>query len=194
MKITTPNGTIIELTPEEAEALFPELIRETRRQLAGLAGGEGGAADPPPTAERLVRRVLRRRHHIPPAQRALFRALYDAGDEGLEFVALARAIGRSPEELSGVLGGLGRRINATRGIETLPEPPGVTLFFEQKASAPPGGGWGWAMRPELRAALEDLDLLRGDEADKPGGDGGRAGGRPGPQGGAPGHGRGRPAI
>jgi len=34
----------------------------------------------------------------------------------------------------------------------------VTLLFEQKESAPPGGGWGWAMRPELRAALEEMGL------------------------------------
>lgn len=165
MKITTPNGTIIELTPEEAEALFPDLIGETRRQLAGLAGDGPRPAGEPLTTPRLIRRVLRR-HHVPPGQRALYRALHDAGDDGLAFAALAAAAGRSPEELSGVLGGLGRRINATRGIETLPEPPGVSLFFEQKASAPPDGGWGWAMRPELRAALDELGVLDGARPEK----------------------------
>jgi hypothetical protein len=67
-------------------------------------------------------------------------------------------IDRSTEELSGVLGGLGRRVNATPGVETLPEPPGVTLLFEQKESAPPGGGWGWAMKPETRQVLENGDF------------------------------------
>jgi len=152
MKITTPQGYIIELTAEEAEALFPELVRDVRRQLGGL--GEGGRDHSP---QRLLRRVLRR-HRIPPAQLALYQALYEAGDDGLDFNSLAATIGRSAEELSGVLGGLGRRVNATPGIGALPEPPGVTLLFEQKESAPPGGGWGWAMRPELRAALEEMGL------------------------------------
>ncbi len=66
--------------------------------------------------------------------------------------------GGSTAELSGVLGGLGRRVNATLGIDSLPEPPGVNLLFLYKESAPPGGGWGWAMRPELRLALEEMGL------------------------------------
>jgi hypothetical protein len=152
MKITTPKGYIIELTAEEAEALFPELVRDVRRQLGGA--GEGGHELTP---QRLVRRVLRR-HRIPPTQRAVYRALYEADDDGLDFVSLAAAVGRSVEELSGVLGGLGRRVNATPGVGALAEPPGVTLFFEKKPSAPPGGGWGWAMRPETRVALEEMGL------------------------------------
>jgi hypothetical protein len=53
---------------------------------------------------------------------------------------------------------LGRRVNATNGVQALPEPPGVTLLFEQKESAPPGGGWGWAMRPIVREVLEEVGL------------------------------------
>ncbi|MEZ4541430.1 MAG: hypothetical protein R3C43_15775 [Chloroflexota bacterium] len=156
MKITTPKGYVIELSADEAETLFPGLVRGVRRQLAGLA--EPAAADDEPlSAARLVRRVLRR-HRIPPTQRAVYRVLYEAGDDGLDFGALAAATGRTTEELSGVLGGLGRRVNATPGIETLAEAPGVNLLFEHRESAPPGGGWGWAMRPELRQALEDLGL------------------------------------
>ena len=156
MKITTPKGYIIELTAEEAEALFPELVRDVRRQLGGA--GDGGHELTP---QRLVRRVLRR-HRIPPTQRALYRALYEAGDDGLDFASLAAAVGRSVEEMSGVLGGLGRRVNATPGVGTLAEPPGVGLLFEQKPSAPPAGGWGWAMRPETRVALEEMGLPWGE--------------------------------
>lgn len=161
MKITTPKGYVIELTPDEAEALFPDLVRGVRRQMAGLAE-HPAAADGPPDEARLVRRVLRR-HRIPPTQRAVYRALYEAGDDGLDFTALAATTGRSSEELSGVLGGLGRRVNATPGVDALPESPGVNLLFEYKETAPPGGGWGWAMRPALRQALEDLGLPWGDE-------------------------------
>ncbi len=160
MKITTPKGYVIELSVEEAETLFPGLVRAARRQLRDMAADTSLAGPPPdePLSEaRLLRRVLRR-HRIPPTQRAVYRALYEAGDEGLDFTTLAATVGRSTEELSGVLGGLGRRVNATRGIESLPEPPGINLLFEHKESAPPGGGWGWAMRPALRQALEDMGL------------------------------------
>ena len=154
MKITTPKGYVIELTAEEAEEMFPGLVRGIRRQLAGLA--ETATGEPIPEA-RLVRRVLKR-HRIPPTQRAVYKALYEAGDEGLDFATLAATIDRSTEELSGVLGGLGRRINATPGIDTLPEPPGVNLLLEHRESAPPAGSWGWAMRPALREVLEEIGL------------------------------------
>ena len=163
MKITTPKGYVIELSADEAEALFPGLIRGVRRQLTEL-GEHQPATDEPLSEARLVRRVLRR-HRIPPTQRAVYRALYEAGDDGLDFTALAATTGRSTEELSGVLGGLGRRVNATPGIDTLPEPPGVNLLFEYKEKAPPGGTWGWAMRPALRQALEDLGLPWDDDGD-----------------------------
>ena len=156
MKITTPKGYVIELSAEEAETVFPGLMRGVRRQMIGLVE-PATAGDEPVSTDRLMRRVLRR-HRIPPTQRAVYRALYEAGDDGLDFGALAAATGRTTEELSGVLGGLGRRVNATSGIETLAEAPGVNLLFEHRESAPPGGGWGWAMRPELRQALEDLGL------------------------------------
>lgn len=163
MKITTPQGYTIELSTEEARALFPDLFRDVRGQVAGLAAER---VEEPVAAQRLMRRVLKR-HRIPPAQRALYRALYNAGDAGLDFATLAATIGRSTEELSGVLGGLGRRINATPGVETLPEPPGVGLLFEHKESAPPGAAWGWAMRPELREVLDALDpaWLHGTDED-----------------------------
>lgn len=161
MKITTPKGYVIELTPEEAEAMFPGLVRGVRRQIAGLSE-HPSATDEVPDEARLVRRVLRR-HRIPPTQRAVYRALYEAGEDGLDFTELAATTGRSSEELSGVLGGLGRRVNATPGIEMLPESPGVNLLFEYKETAPPGGTWGWAMRPALRQALEDLGLPWSDE-------------------------------
>lgn len=161
MKITTPKGYVIELTADEAETLFPGLVRGVRRQLAGLSDFTPTDEDTP-AEDRLVRRVLRR-HRIPPTQRAVYKALYDAGEDGLDFAALAATTGRSTEELSGVLGGLGRRVNATPGVDSLPEMPGVNLLFEYKETAPPGGTWGWAMRPALRQALEDLGLPWNDE-------------------------------
>lgn len=132
--------------------MFPQLFQSVSGQVAGMAAESAGEPVP---AKRLIRRVLNR-HRIPPAQRALYRALYEADDAGLDFATLAATIGRSTEELSGVLGGLGRRVNATPGIETLPEAPGVNLLFVHKESAPPNGTWGWAMSEELRAVLHTL--------------------------------------
>lgn len=153
VKITTPDGYTIELTPQEAAILFPDLIRGARRQLEGL----GSAPSEPVSEEQLIRRVIRR-HRVPPGQRALYTTLLEAGEEGLDFATLAARMGRSTEELSGVLGALGRRINATPGIESLPEPPGVALLFNYKESAPPKGEWGWAMKPVLREVLERGDF------------------------------------
>jgi hypothetical protein len=164
MKITTPQGYIIELTPDEARAMFPQLFQDVAGQVAGVSTTT--VAEPVPT-QRVVRRVLKR-HRVPPAQRALYKALYEAGDDGLDFATLAATIGRSTEELSGVLGGLGRRVNATPGVDTLPETPGVELLFEHKESAPPNGTWGWAMKAELREVLLQLkpEWLFDDEADQ----------------------------
>jgi hypothetical protein len=163
MKITTPRGYTIELTPEEAETLFPGLLRRVERQLsdvpeAGFPSQRGAPGGGQPVSEEfLLRRVLQRRR-ISRGQRALLKTLYEAGDEGLDFETLAATIGRSTEELSGVLGAFGRRVNQTAGAESLPEPPGVTLLFDYRASAPPGGRWGWAMKPELRKALEEVGV------------------------------------
>lgn len=150
MKITTPDGYTIELTPREAAVLFPELVRGTRQQLAALADKPAE----PLSEEALIRRIIKR-HRVPPGQRALYNALLEADERGLDFATLASRMGRSTEELSGVLGALGRRINATDGIESLPEPPGVGLLFDYRDQAPPSGDWGWAMKPALRKVLEE---------------------------------------
>jgi len=42
MKITTPKGSVIELTPEEAEMLFPGLVSGVCRQLRDLSVGSPG--------------------------------------------------------------------------------------------------------------------------------------------------------
>jgi hypothetical protein len=103
------------------------------------------------TPEELMVQVLTRMP-VPPAQRALYRALYDAGEAGLGATDLAAAIQRTEPELAGVLGALGRRINRTPGADADPNnPPGVGLMFNivQK-----DGQWHYRMRDELRGVLE----------------------------------------
>ena len=86
------------------------------------------------TAE-LISRALTRMP-IPPAQRALYRALYRAGETGLGATKLAAAISRTEPQLAGVLGALGRRINRTPGVDP-DDPPGVGLMFESRGKRRP---------------------------------------------------------
>jgi hypothetical protein len=79
----------------------------------------------------------------------LYRALYGAGDEGLEITQLAKTMGRTKSQVYGVLGALGRRINNTSGVQ---DKPGINYVFELGDYAH-GDGWGWKMRKELRQAL-----------------------------------------
>ena len=102
-----------------------------------------------PLAPEVIRAVLGRMP-VPPAQRALYRALFQAGETGLNASDLAVAIKRTEQELAGVLGALGRRINRTPGVN--PEnPPGVDLMFEMKQQ---DGQWHYRMRDVLREVLE----------------------------------------
>lgn len=87
---------------------------------------------------------------IPPAQRALYRALYQAGEAGLGATELAAAISKTEPQLAGVLGALGRRINRTPGVN-LDDPPGVSLMFEITEK---DGQWHYRMREETRDVLE----------------------------------------
>jgi hypothetical protein len=108
-----------------------------------------GAERPPASAEEAIGQVLTRMP-IPPAQRALYRALYQAGDAGLSATELAAAIRRTEPQLAGVLGALGRRTNRTAGVDP-DNPPGVGLMFDVTEK---DGQWHYRMRDETRAVLE----------------------------------------
>lgn len=108
------------------------------------------ARQPPASVPELIRKVLTRMP-VPPAQQALYRALFRAGEAGLGASELAAAIHRTEPELAGVLGALGRRINRTSGMYA-ENSPGVELMFEVKQE---GGQWHYRMRDELREVLEE---------------------------------------
>jgi hypothetical protein len=94
-------------------------------------------------------RVMLRRKRIAPGQLDLYRALYEAGSKGLVSNDLALAINKTPQQLSGVLGALGRRINQTKRLE---DKGGTLIVFEVTETN--DGGWLYVMRPVLRKALE----------------------------------------
>jgi hypothetical protein len=95
------------------------------------------------------RQVLRRLP-VPEGQLLLYKALDSAGSDGLAPAELARQMGRTPKELTGVLGALGRRINGTPGVPQWKN-SAIELFFDFPVR---NGTFHYVMRPELREALK----------------------------------------
>jgi hypothetical protein len=136
-------------TPEE----FPSVA-----QLFANLGSDGGSAAQPADGSpeqpngsnaEVIRRVLTRMQ-IPNGQIALYKALANADDGRLSASALAAAMGRTEQELSGVLGALGRRINGTEGVDQTTH-PGIGLFLGYTRE---NGEWHYRLRPEVRDVLE----------------------------------------
>jgi hypothetical protein len=103
------------------------------------------------TTSEIIRRVLRRRQ-IPDGQRALYKALYAAGDRNVSQTELAAAMGRTEQELSGVLGALGNRVNGTEGSEE----QGVELLLYRNMM---DGEMHYRLRPEVFEVLRRESLV-----------------------------------
>jgi hypothetical protein len=99
-------------------------------------------------------RFMLRRMHIQPGQLELYRVLYKAGSSGLVSSKLAQAMQRTPQQLSGVLGALGHRINGTEGLENK---GGISIVVDIKATY--DGEWLYTMRPVLQKALEEEGIV-----------------------------------
>ncbi len=125
--------------------------------------GEGTSAKTGDGAVAFARHLLTRRR-IPHGQLALFRALYAAGDEGLPKARLAAEMNRTEDELYGVMGALGRRINRTAGVEQVSAQGGTSTLLETRVT---DGEQRYVMRPSLRQVLEELKLVRQPAVKKP---------------------------
>lgn len=119
----------------------PDMPAEDEPDLDGLANGD-------------IKEVFTRRA-VPRGQQQLFTALYDAGEGGLTNDELVQIMGRRDrQDLVGVLGALGRRVNNTEGYGRATKPGiGMLLFIEPDS----GNQWRYSLRPETRAALEELN-------------------------------------
>lgn len=100
-----------------------------------------------------IRAMLKRRplraNHI-----TLFKTLYNAGGSGMETKKLAEAMKITSQQLRGVLGALGSRINNTEGLED----KGATLIiFDIQELG--NGDWLYVMRPILKRALEEEGII-----------------------------------
>jgi hypothetical protein len=104
-----------------------------------------------PTNE-IIRRIIERDPPTQQSQKDLYKALFEAGDKGLKISQIATALGMNKEQVYGVLGALGRRINTTKGVEGK---PGILLFFEFKRydKNEDSDNWGWALRAEVRSCF-----------------------------------------
>lgn len=146
---------------ERALAVYPEwneaVIIERRNKLRDWALERWRVPHPPLQSDEsdleLMTRVLTR-IPVPWGQRQLFRALYDAGENGLTGAELAELMGRRPDQLAGVLGALGHRINRT-AARTDGRVVGTDLIlrWEQR-----NGEWTLRLRPEFREVLESDEV------------------------------------
>ncbi len=100
------------------------------------------------------KRVLTRRA-VSRGQKQLYKALYDAGDAGLTNDEMVRIMGRRDrQDLVGILGALGGRVNNTPGYGRAARPGIEMLLIIESA---PGEQWRYYLRPETRETLEELN-------------------------------------
>lgn len=99
------------------------------------------------------KRLLTRRY-VPDGQRQLYWALYHAGDKGLTRGELVERMGRrNRQDLAGVVGALGVRVNNTPGYGKTFK-PGVEMAISFRKTM---DGTRLSLAPGLRMALEELD-------------------------------------
>jgi len=152
-EFVTPERSNLQNAIEVLEDLL-NFLYELDYKMTGIfaktAADSTSVEKPDPT---VIKQVIERHPIIPNGQRALYRALYAAGDKDLNIQQLAAEMGRTESQLFGVLGALGRRINNTTGVEGT---PGVNYVFElvKDAGSKENPSWGWKMRPELREVLK----------------------------------------
>lgn len=155
MKITTPDGYIIEVSKDELDTIAPDLTKSIQNAMESLQHISLNSETENTSnidKHQLIRDIIERQPKLPNGQKALYNALFSAAEDGLDYSTLAARMERTEKQLSGILGALGRRVNNTKGIEG---EPGILFFLTYKNSAPPNGKWGWAMSPELKQVLEN---------------------------------------
>jgi hypothetical protein len=147
-------------TVEEYQVIAPQLFEEAEDTSIQLDEPARPLREPVAVEIDDVSEVMRavlRRMQIPNGQMALFRALYQAGDEGMSQESLAEAMNRTPDQLYGVLGAFGRRINSTPGIPlSNQKKPGIGFVLRAVWK---DGQYRYWLKPEFRSVLEDEGLV-----------------------------------
>jgi hypothetical protein len=149
-EVTTDRGVLLSEFVNEAN--LERFIDTMDWVMNEIEGASAGGPDEPTRED--YRRVLT---HIPVprGQQQLYKALYDAGDEGLTHDELVVVMGRRDRrDLSGVLGALGRRISGIPGYGEARR-PGVEMVIAYEPLA--DGQHRLRLVPGMRAALEELE-------------------------------------
>jgi hypothetical protein len=112
----TVNGIEVEGTPEEIARLYAAMTANSNETAASeeRETPESNASDGDGLTEKFAYRALRRLP-LSDAQKSLLTALKKASPGWLLSSELQIALNCSPTSLGGVLGGLGRRVSATKG-------------------------------------------------------------------------------
>ena len=142
----------------------PEEIARSEWLRQVLSAQDAGVAGPPPAGPNaeapvgmelgwsLIRAVLER-IPIPRGQARLYRCLARAGSDGMSQQELADCNQVTRQQLAGVLGALGHRINATPGV-TVPEGRSPIEFFLQISEE--DGEWRYILRPSVASVLGEI--------------------------------------
>jgi hypothetical protein len=139
----------------------PQTVETRRQQFAAwvakrweIATAAGQSLDVTEDAATLILRVLNRTF-IPRGQLLLYKALYVAEDGDVSQAELHQKLGVKGRQMSGVLGGLGNRINQTDGLRDTK--PGMELLVRWRSAE---GLYWYAMQPQLRSVINGLPKLR----------------------------------
>lgn len=132
------------------EVIVDEALEALGSAVPFLRREKPGRPPRPITAELCLE--LLTRIDVPPGQQQLYRALLKAGDRGLETDELIQEMGRrDADDLHGVLGALGNRLNRTPGFDG---EPGIGAILD--VSEGERGGWRYRLKPVMEDALQRL--------------------------------------
>ncbi len=153
MRVTT---VTFEGTPSECREYLPATLTVTNT----TSDSSAVCGDIPPIpVQEFMRRALNRMS-LPDRQADLFRTLGDADGQQLSKPELEARMGRTPHELSGVLGALGRRIHGTPGSEQVGQQIGARAPIETFLKISQiQGKWYYSLRPELRELMESDGVI-----------------------------------
>ena len=115
----------------------------------GLALEDGKVVEP----KEAIRKVITRRP-VSKGQKAVYNEL--ANNE-LSPDELAQKIGRTPEQLRGVLGALGKRISNTKEIKQADLPENVTAILRYRST---DEGWFISLTPDAKEVLKEEGIIK----------------------------------
>ena len=150
-ELQAPSEADLRLAIEVMEDLLNFMYELDYKATRLFEGGIADSSDVRPSLD-VIRRIIERQPTTRGGRRSLYEVLYKAGDHDLSISQTAEAMGYARNQVFGVLGALGRRINNTPGVEGNPG-IGFVLQYVEVDGISEEDSWGWKMRPELREAL-----------------------------------------